>query len=111
MLVYSLLVMGGATVLMGALPTYAHIGLAAPILLTLLRLAQGFAVGGEWGGATLMAVEHASPERKGLYGAFPQMGAPAGTATATLAFMPYPGFPMSSSWRGAGAFPFSRARC
>jgi metabolite-proton symporter len=86
MLVYSLLVMGGATVLMGALPTYAHIGLAAPILLTLLRLAQGFAVGGEWGGATLMAVEHASPDRKGLYGAFPQMGAPAGTAIATLAF-------------------------
>lgn len=86
MLVYSLLVMGGATVLMGLLPTYAQIGLAAPVLLTLLRLAQGFAVGGEWGGATLMAVEHASEHRKGLYGAFPQMGAPAGTACATLAF-------------------------
>ncbi|BBZ59488.1 MFS transporter [Mycolicibacterium monacense] len=86
MLVYSLLIMGTATVLMGALPTYAQIGVAAPILLTLLRLAQGFAVGGEWGGATLMAVEHATPDRKGLYGAFPQMGAPAGTATATLAF-------------------------
>ncbi|WP_099042050.1 MFS transporter [Mycobacterium neglectum] len=86
MLVYSLLIMGSATVLMGLLPTYSHIGLAAPILLTLLRLVQGFAVGGEWGGATLMAVEHASAERKGLYGAFPQMGAPAGTATATLAF-------------------------
>ena len=86
MLVYSLLVMGGATVLMGLLPTYTQIGLAAPILLTLLRLAQGFAVGGEWGGATLMAVEHASEHRKGLYGAFPQMGAPAGTACATLAF-------------------------
>jgi metabolite-proton symporter len=86
MLVYSLLIMGTATVLMGALPTYAQIGVAAPILLTLLRLAQGFAVGGEWGGATLMAVEHAAPTRKGLYGAFPQMGAPAGTATATLAF-------------------------
>ncbi|UUO03268.1 MHS family MFS transporter [Mycolicibacterium novocastrense] len=86
MLVYSLLVMGIATVLMGLLPTYAQIGLAAPILLTVLRLAQGFAVGGEWGGATLMAVEHASDRRKGLYGAFPQMGAPAGTACATLAF-------------------------
>ncbi|KUI29780.1 MFS transporter [Mycobacterium sp. GA-2829] len=86
MLVYSLLIMGVATVLMGALPTYAQIGVAAPILLTLLRLAQGFAVGGEWGGATLMAVEHADADRKGLYGAFPQMGAPAGTATATLAF-------------------------
>ncbi|BCI54421.1 MFS transporter [Mycolicibacterium litorale] len=86
MLVYSLLSMGVATVLMGALPTYAQIGVAAPILLTLLRLVQGFAVGGEWGGATLMAVEHAAPDRKGRYGAFPQMGAPAGTATATLAF-------------------------
>ncbi len=86
MLVYSLLGMGFSTILIGLLPTYAHIGVAAPILLTLLRLVQGFAVGGEWGGATLMAVEHASPERKGFYGAFPQMGAPAGTAAATLAF-------------------------
>ena len=86
MLVYSLVGMGVSTVLIGLLPTHAQIGVAAPILLTLLRLAQGFAVGGEWGGATLMAVEHASPDRKGFYGAFPQMGAPAGTATATLAF-------------------------
>ena len=86
MLVYSLVGMGVSTVLIGLLPTCAQIGVAAPILLTLLRLAQGFAVGGEWGGATLMAVEHAAPERKGFYGAFPQMGAPAGTATATLAF-------------------------
>lgn len=86
MLVYSLLLMGLSTVLMGLLPTYAQIGWVAPILLTLLRLVQGFAVGGEWGGATLMAVEHAPSARKGLYGAFPQMGAPAGTATATLAF-------------------------
>jgi metabolite-proton symporter len=86
MLVYSLVGMGVSTVLIGLLPTYAQIGLAAPILLTLLRLAQGFAVGGEWGGATLMAVEHAAPGRRGFYGAFPQMGAPAGTAVATLAF-------------------------
>ncbi|MBX7456020.1 MHS family MFS transporter [Mycolicibacterium sp. 3033] len=86
MLVYSLVGMGMATVLIGVLPTYAQIGLAAPLLLTALRLAQGFAVGGEWGGATLMAVEHAAAERRGFYGAFPQMGAPAGTAAATLAF-------------------------
>lgn len=86
MLVYSLVGMGVATVLIGLLPTYQHIGIAAPILLALLRLCQGFAVGGEWGGATLMAVEHATPERRGFYGAFPQMGAPAGTAAATLAF-------------------------
>ncbi|MGV0849014.1 MFS transporter [Mycolicibacterium phlei] len=103
MLVYSLLIMGGATVLMGLLPTYDQIGLAAPVLLTLLRLAQGFAVGGEWGGATLMAVEHASARRKGLYGAFPQMGAPAGTACATLAFWAVSRLPderfLSWGWR------------
>ncbi|MGV0746028.1 MFS transporter [Mycolicibacterium sp. XJ870] len=86
MLVYSLVGMGISTVLIGALPTYSQIGLLAPLLLTLLRLCQGFAVGGEWGGATLMAVEHATTGRRGFYGAFPQMGAPAGTASATLAF-------------------------
>lgn len=86
MLVYSLLGMGVSTVLIGLLPTYAQIGLAAPVLLAVLRLAQGFCVGGEWGGATLMAVEHATARRRGFYGAFPQMGAPAGTALATLAF-------------------------
>jgi MFS family permease len=59
--------------------------MAAPILLTLLRLVQGFAVGGEWGGATLMAVEHAPPGRRGFFGAFPQMGAPAGVGLATIA--------------------------
>ncbi len=86
MLVYSLVGMGVSTVLIGLLPSYAQIGLAAPVLLTVLRLCQGFAVGGEWGGATLMAVEHARADRRGFYGAFPQMGAPAGTASATLAF-------------------------
>ena len=66
MLAYSLLLMGAATVLMGLLSTYAQIGLNAPILLTLLRLAQGFAAGGEGGGATLMAVEHAPAPQKGM---------------------------------------------
>jgi len=103
MLVYSLVGMGVATVLIGLLPTYAQIGMAAPALLTLLRLAQGFAMGGEWGGATLMAVEHASADRKGFYGAFPQMGAPAGTATATLAFFAVSRLPdgqfLSWGWR------------
>ena len=87
MLVITLVGMGLSTVLMGLLPSYATIGIAAPILLTLLRLVQGFMVGGEWGGATLMAVEHAPAGRRGFYGAFPQMGAPAGTALATGAFM------------------------
>ncbi|PQP25072.1 MFS transporter [Rhodococcus opacus] len=86
MLVISLVGMGVATMLMGLLPTYAQIGVAAPILLTLLRLVQGFAVGGEWGGATLMAVEHAPQAKKGFFGSFSQMGAPAGTSIATLAF-------------------------
>nr|GLK40040.1 MFS transporter [Rhodococcus wratislaviensis] len=86
MLVLSLVGMGVATMLMGLLPTYSQIGVAAPILLTVLRLVQGFAVGGEWGGATLMAVEHAPTARKGFFGSFSQMGAPAGTSIATLAF-------------------------
>ncbi|MDQ0259484.1 MFS transporter [Sinomonas atrocyanea] len=87
MLVISLVGMGASTFLMGLLPGYAQIGLAAPILLTVLRLVQGFMVGGEWGGATLMAVEHAPRGKKGFYGAFPQMGAPAGTSLATVAFL------------------------
>jgi metabolite-proton symporter len=86
MLVISLVTMGLATVLMGLMPGYAQIGVLAPILLTVLRLVQGFAVGGEWGGATLMAVEHAPAGRRGFYGAFPQMGAPAGVGLATIAF-------------------------
>ena len=83
MLVISLVTMGLATTLMGLMPSYAVIGLAAPILLTLLRLVQGFAVGGEWGGATLMAVEHAPPGRRGFFGAFPQIGVPVGMILAT----------------------------
>lgn len=86
MLIVSLVTMGIATTLMGLMPTHAQIGLAAPVLLTLLRLVQGFAVGGEWGGATLMAVEHAPQGKRGFYGAFPQMGAPAGVGLATMAF-------------------------
>jgi MFS family permease len=87
MLIISLVGMGAATFLMGLLPGYAQIGIAAPILLTVLRIFQGFCVGGEWGGATLMAVEHAPKGKKGFYGAFPQMGAPAGVALATVAFL------------------------
>ncbi|WP_228489227.1 MFS transporter [Raineyella fluvialis] len=87
MLVITLLGMGLATVLIGLLPTYAAIGVAAPVLLTVLRLVQGFMVGGEWGGATLMAVEHAPVGRKGIFGSFPQMGAPLGTGLATGAFL------------------------
>ncbi len=83
MLVYSLLLMGGATVLIGLLPGYASIGIWAPALLVLLRFAQGFGVGGEWGGAALMAVEHAPAHRRGFYGAWPQIGAPIGLVLGT----------------------------
>ncbi|PYF06000.1 MFS transporter [Ureibacillus chungkukjangi] len=73
-LVMTLTIMGVATVLMGLLPTYQAIGVAAPILLISLRLIQGIGIGGEWGGALLLAVEYAPKEKRGLFGAFPQMG-------------------------------------
>lgn len=87
MLVTSMMMMGVATVLIGLLPTYETIGIAAPILLVLLRLIQGFGVGGEWGGAVLMAVEYAPPKRRAVFGALPQMGLPAGVILANLAFI------------------------
>src|SRR6478735_412193 len=78
MLVFTLVMMGLSTSLIGLLPTYAAIGVAAPILLIVLRILQGFSAGGEWGGAALMAVEHAPTTRRGLFGAFPQIGVPVG---------------------------------
>jgi MFS transporter, MHS family, shikimate and dehydroshikimate transport protein len=87
MLVTSLLIMGVATFLIGCLPTHASIGILAPILLVVLRFAQGIGVGGEWGGAVLMSVEHAPKGKRGFYGAFPQMGVPAGLLLSTVAFI------------------------
>jgi metabolite-proton symporter len=86
MLVYSLIIMGVATFLIGLLPTHASIGVWAPVLLVVLRTAQGIGVGGEWGGAVLMAVEHAPPHRRGFAGSWPQMGVPAGLLLSTLVF-------------------------
>ena len=86
MLVISLLIMGLATAAIGILPTYASIGIAAPIALVLLRMLQGIGVGGEWGGAVLMAVEHAPKGKRGLYGSFAQMGVPAGLLISTVVF-------------------------
>ena len=86
MLILSLLIMGIATFLIGLLPTYDAIGVAAPILLVILRLAQGFGVGGEWGGAVVLAVEHAPSGKRGFYGAWPQMGVPAGLLLSTGVF-------------------------
>lgn len=83
MLVLTLVLMGGATTLIGLLPTYASIGVWAPILLVLLRVLQGFSAGGEWGGAALMAVEHAPANKRGLFGGFPQIGVPLGMLFAT----------------------------
>lgn len=87
MLVISLLTMGIATVGIGLLPTYATIGVWAPILLVTLRFVQGLGVGGEWGGAVLMAVEHAPDRKKSFYGSFPQMGVPGGLIIANLVFL------------------------
>lgn len=77
-LVMTLTLMGIATVLMGLLPTYQAIGVAAPIILVTLRLIQGLGIGGEWGGALLLAVEYAPKEKRGLFGSIPQMGIPIG---------------------------------
>jgi MHS family shikimate/dehydroshikimate transporter-like MFS transporter len=86
MLILTLLIMGIATFLIGCLPTYNQIGIWAPILLVVLRVAQGFGVGGEWGGAVLMAVEHAPSGRRGFYGSWPQIGVPAGLLLSTVMF-------------------------
>ncbi|MEU9106226.1 MFS transporter [Streptomyces xanthophaeus] len=83
LLVLSLLMMGGATFAMGLLPTHASIGVGAPVLLTLLRLIQGFALGGEWGGAVLLVSEHGGDERRGFWASWPQAGAPGGNLLAT----------------------------
>ena len=85
-LVLTLVTMSLATALIGCLPTYAQAGFWAPVLLLALRLLQGFAVGGEWGGAVLMAVEFAPPGRRGLWGSFPQIGPSAGIVLGTAAF-------------------------
>jgi metabolite-proton symporter len=86
MLVLTLIIMGVATALIGLVPTYNEIGVWAPVALVALRIAQGFGVGGEWGGAVLMAVEHAPPGKRGFYGSWPQIGVPAGLALAIAVF-------------------------
>ncbi|MDA1183051.1 MAG: MFS transporter [Acidobacteria bacterium] len=86
MLVLTLVIMGVATFLIGLLPTYEQIGPWAAVLLVVLRIAQGFGVGGEWGGAVLMAVEHAPAHLRGFYGSWPQIGVPAGLLLSTGVF-------------------------
>ena len=103
MLVWTLIVMGGATVLIGLIPSYAQIGVMAPILLILFRCIQGLAFGGEWAGAVLIAVEHAPVKRSGFFGSFPQMGSPIALFLSTgtfalLAMLPKEDL-MSWGWR------------
>lgn len=86
-LVAALLTMGVSTVLIGLLPTYAAIGIAAPLLLVVLRIGQGLGLGGEWGGAVLLATENAPPGRAGWYGMFPQLGAPLGFLASSGTFL------------------------
>ncbi|MEA1674877.1 MFS transporter [Nitrospirillum sp. BR 11163] len=86
-LVASLLLMGGSTVLIGLLPTYDSIGWLAPFLLCVLRFGQGFGLGGEWGGAVLLAVENAPSSHRARYGMFPQIGAPVGFIAANGLFL------------------------
>jgi metabolite-proton symporter len=86
-LVAALLTMGGSTVAIGLLPTYASIGVAAPVLLSVCRFGQGVGLGGEWGGAMLLAVENAPPGRRAWYGMFPQLGAPLGFFFSTTVFL------------------------
>ena len=86
-LVAALLTMGVSTVAVGLLPTYASIGIAAPLLLALFRLGQGLGLGGEWGGAVLLATENAPPGKKALYGMFPQLGAPLGFLCSSATFL------------------------
>ncbi len=103
MLVLTLVIMGVATFLIGLLPTYEQIGPWAAVGLVLLRVAQGFGVGGEWGGAVLMAVEHAPPGKRGFYGSWPQVGVPAGLVLSTAVFAVFSWLPeaqfLSWGWR------------
>ncbi|KXX55396.1 MFS transporter [Rhodococcus opacus] len=85
-LMITIAMMGAATVLIGVLPTYATVGALAPIMLLILRLIQGLAIGGEQGGAVLIAVEHAPPNKRGFYGSFSTAGAQGGTVVATAVF-------------------------
>ncbi|QYN39073.1 MFS transporter [Pseudonocardia sp. DSM 110487] len=105
MLVLTLVLMGGATSLIGLLPTYETAGMLAPVLLLVLRILQGISAGGEWGGAVPMAVEHAPRDRRGRAGAFPQLGVPLGmllasgvTALMTGVIAPGPAF-LEWGWR------------
>ena len=112
-LVAALLTMGLSTVAIGLLPTYASIGVAAPLLLALCRLGQGLGLGGEWGGAVLLATENAPPGKRAWFGMFPQLGAPLGffLATGVVPAADARRWTMRRSSPGAGACRSSAAPC
>ena len=105
--------MGLSTFLIGVLPGYAAIGILAPLLLALCRFGQGIGLGGEWGGAVLLAVENAPPGKRALYGMFPQLGAPIGFLLSGVVFLAPLALPHadSSSSPSAGVFPSSPPLC
>ena len=100
MLILTMLIMGGGTFLIGCMPTYGQIGIWAPVLLIVLRFIQGIGLGGEWGGAVLMVVEHAPARQRGLYGSLVQIGFPLGVAASSGIFVPLSSLPADSflSW-------------
>lgn len=102
LLVLSLLMMGGATFAIGLLPTHATIGTAAPVLLTVLRLVQGFALGGEWGGAVLLVSEHGDARRRGFWASWPQTGAPHGAVAGDRCAVPADSRPVGLRVRQLG---------
>ena len=106
MLVITLLLMGAATVLVGILPVFEQAGVLAPIMLVVLRFLQGLAVGGEWGGATLMAVEHAPEESRTFYASWPQMGSPAGLILSTAVFGAFSSLPDEQFFAWGWRIPF-----
>lgn len=106
MLMLTMIIMGTGTFLIGCLPTYAQVGVYAPLLLVALRFIQGFGLGGEWGGAVLMVVEHAPYGRRGLYGSIVQMGFPLGVALSTGIFVPLSNLPSESFLAWGWRIPF-----
>lgn len=111
MLIGTLSAMGIGTGLIGLLPTFADIGYWAPVLLVLLRMVQGFALGGEWGGAALMTTEHAPAGRRGLYGSTMQMGVPAGLLLSTGAFAVVASLPNKDFFAWGWRIPFLLSFC
>jgi metabolite-proton symporter len=106
MLVLTLLLMGLSTFLIGAVPDYDEVGALAPVLLVLLRFLQGIAVGGEWGGATLMVVEHAPDKSRNFYAAWPQLGSPVGLMLSTAVFGAFSSLPDRQFFAWGWRVPF-----